>query len=80
MNKNPMTKTNYPTRFYWDGIKLWGIYEGIYYNRKNSSNKKTNYYKGSVEEKELEKLEIFKSFSSSIPLEQAEEIYPEYFL
>jgi hypothetical protein len=75
------TKTDEPIRWYWDGLKLWGIYEAIHYNRRYSNKPyKRRYFKGSPEHKDLESLEEFKLFHRTIKEEVAEKLFPEYFL
>ena len=75
------TKTDEPIRWYWDGLKLWGIYEAIHYNRRYSNKpSKRRYFKGSSENKDLEKLEEFHSFHKTMEEEVASESFPEYFI
>jgi hypothetical protein len=67
-----------PVRFYWDGLKLWGIYaEGFNYRKKALKRK---YTKGPVDYTESNKREPFKSYHSTISKDKAEELYPEYFI
>jgi len=76
----PLTKTNIPDRFYWDGLKLWGIYIGIRYNRRYKEKDSERYYKGSVEDKNIEDMYDFNMYHLTISKETAEKLYPEYFI
>lgn len=68
-------------KYYYDGLKLWAIYPMPTYTRRNSNKKaKQRYWKGSVEGFNIELRTEFKSYHKTISVEQAEELYPEYFI
>jgi len=78
MNYNDINKQWEPVRFYWDGLKLWGIYLTSSNYKKKAS--KRRYTKGPVDYTESDKREPFKSYHSTISRDKAEDLYPEYFI
>jgi len=79
--ENEVVTVDIAVGYYYDGLKLWAIYPMPTYRRKNSNKRaRQRYWKGSVEGYYEEQKSEFKSYHKMISIEEAEELFPEYFI